>query len=228
MLGIEESRLGALTFDPAQESHLYLLGDAKSGKSSFLRAFSRELRRAYTADQAQLFVVDFRRALLGEVPEEYLAGYLTTREQADDEISGLAEFLATRRPGNDVTPDQLRDRSWWKGAEAWVLVDDYDMVATNAGNPLAPLQPLMAQAQDIGLHIIVTRRSGGASRGMYEPILQTMTELGSSGVLLSGNPDEGALIGRVKPMKSPPGRAQYVTRETGRVVAQLAWAPPQQ
>jgi S-DNA-T family DNA segregation ATPase FtsK/SpoIIIE len=107
-----------------------------------------------------------------------------------------------------------------------VLVDDYDLVATQAGNPLAPLQPLMAQAGDVGLHIVVVRRSGGASRAMYEPILQTMTELGATGILLSGNPEEGALIGRVKPVKSVPGRAQVISRDHGRVLAQLAWTPP--
>lgn len=226
LLGIEESRLGPLTFEPRQESHLFLLGDAKSGKSTFLRAVAREIMRKYAAPEAQLFVVDFRRALLGEIPDDYLAGYMTTRDQAGAELGGLADYLKKRLPGNDVTPEQLRARSWWKGAEAWVLVDDYDLVATNAGNPVAVLQPLMAQAQDIGLHIIVARRSGGASRAMYEPVLQTMTELGASGILLSGNPEEGAIIGRVKPVKSDPGRAQYVSRESGRVVAQLAWVPP--
>ncbi len=35
-----------------------------------------------------------------------------------------------RLPGPDVTPQQLRDRSWWTGPELYVLVDDYDLVAT--------------------------------------------------------------------------------------------------
>jgi S-DNA-T family DNA segregation ATPase FtsK/SpoIIIE len=53
-----------------------------------------------------------------------------------------------------------------------------------------------------------------------------MTELGATGILLSGNPEEGALIGRVKPARSIPGRAQVVSRDAGRVLAQLAWTPP--
>jgi S-DNA-T family DNA segregation ATPase FtsK/SpoIIIE len=40
-----------------------------------------------------------------------------------------------------VTPAQLRERSWWKGAEGFILVDDYDLVATSQGNPLEPLLP---------------------------------------------------------------------------------------
>lgn len=226
LLGIEESRLGPLVMDPRVESHLYLFGDAKSGKSTFLRSIAREVMRTCKPDQAKMLVVDFRRALLGDIPPEYSTGYLTTRDQAASDITELAAFLKTRLPGDSVTPEQLRSRSWWKGSDIWVLVDDYDLVATQSGNPLAPLQPLLAQSQDIGLHVVITRRSGGASRAMFEPVLQTMTELGSTGILLSGNPDEGGLIGRIKPVKSVPGRAQVVTRDTGRIVAQLAWAPP--
>ncbi|MDN6565650.1 MAG: type VII secretion protein EccCb, partial [Actinomyces sp.] len=225
-LGVEESRLGPLLLDPAQESHLFLLGDSKSGKSTFLRSLAREIMRTHTPSQAQIFAIDLRRSLLDEIPEEYLAGYMTTREDADSKVRDLATYLRTRLPGESVTTEQLRNRSWWSGAEAWLLVDDYDLVATQSGNPVAALQPLMAQARDIGLHIVVARRMGGASRAMFEPVVQTMTELGSTGILLSGSPDEGAVIGRVKPVKSVPGRAQVVSRDAGRVVAQLAWSEP--
>lgn len=43
-----------------------------------------------------------------------------------------------------------------------------------------------------------------------------------SGILLSGDPNEGQLIGRVKPVRAVPGRAQIVTRDEGLFVAQLA------
>lgn len=42
------------------------------------------------------------------------------------------------------------------------------------------------------------------------------------GILLSGDPNEGQLIGRVKPVRAVPGRAQIVTRDEGLFVAQLA------
>ena len=34
---------------------------------------------------------------------------------------------------------------------------------------------LMPQARDIGMHLVVTRRTGGASRGMYDPLMRAMT-----------------------------------------------------
>lgn len=227
LLGIEETRLAPLTFDRRTDAHLYVLGDARSGKSTFLRALIRDIMRTGSPEEAQLFLVDLRRSLLGEVPDDYLNMYSTTRDAATTTLTDLAAYLQTRLPGSEVTAEQLRNRSWWSGPDVWVLIDDYDLVATASGNPAAALQPLLAQALDIGLHVIIARRSGGAARAMFEPVLQTMTELGTTGLLLSGNPDDGAIIGRTKLRRTPPGRAQVISRDHGITMTQLAWAEPQ-
>jgi hypothetical protein len=135
------------------------------------------------------------------------------------------DVLRTFNGEADITPEQLRTRSWWKGAEGFLLVDDYDLVATSQGNPLAVLAPLLAQATDLGLHVVLTRRTGGAGRAAYDPIIQRMTDLGTTGILLSGNPEEGQLIGKVKAMPAIPGRAQIVSRDRGLVSAQLRFVP---
>lgn len=114
----------------------------------------------------------------------------------------------------------------WSGAEAWVLIDDYDLVAKSSGNPVAVLAPLLSQGGDIGLHVVIARRSGGVSRHMYEPVIQTLVDLATTGVLLSGSPDEGQILSGVKFRRSSPGRAQVVHRDWGCVVTQLAWTAP--
>ncbi|MDA4891494.1 type VII secretion protein EccCa [Streptomyces sp. MS2A] len=227
LLGIDEADLAPVSIDPIAEPLLYLYGDADSGKSSMLRGVVHEIMRLYGPKEAKIFVVDYRRALLGEIPEDYLGAYLTSHELADGGMGELAAFFRSRMPGPDVTPEQLRSRSWWTGAEGFVLVDDYDLVATSQGNPIAVLAPLLAQAGDLGLHVILTRRTGGASRAAYDPIIQRMTDLGATGILLSGNPEEGQLIGKVKPVPAIPGRAQIVSRDRGVVAAQMLWVPPQ-
>jgi len=125
-----------------------------------------------------------------------------------------------------VTPDQLRSRSWWTGAEVFVVVDDYDLVATAQSSPVSALQPLMAQARDVGLHVVVARRTGGASRALYEPVIQSLRDLAMPGVMLSGPRDEGILIGNLRPQPAPAGRARVVTRDGGTQTAQLAWLDP--
>jgi len=106
------------------------------------------------------------------------------------------------------------------------VIDDYDLVSTGQNSPVQPLQPLLAQARDVGLHVVLARRSGGASRALYEPVIQSLRDLAMPGIVLSGSPDEGALIGNVRPQKGPPGRGRLVTRDRGTEVVQLSWSPP--
>ena len=226
VLGVEESRLGPLLFNTRAESHLYLFGDGKTGKTSFLRSIISEVTRLYSPNEAKILAIDMRRSLLGAIPDEYSLRYLTNHAEAMKQLRDLAKFLRTRLPGSDVTAEQIRERTWWSGPEVWILVDDYDLVATSSGNPLMELIDLLPQAGDIGLHVIITRRMGGASRAAYEKVLQMMNDLAVTGILLSGNPSEGAIINGVKPKRVIAGRAQVVHRELGVVAAQLTWTPP--
>ena len=229
VIGIDEARLEPVCLDMRHEPHLLVLGDAKTGKSSFLRALANELCRGRTTSQVRLLAIDLRRSLLGELSAEHLLTYVTVREDAAREIAELAGFLQGRMPGPDVTPDQLRHRSWWEGPDVYILVDDYDLLSSGqAVNPLLPLQPLLAQSQDLGLHLVLTRRIGGASRAMYEPVTQTLNDLSTPGIMLPGSPDEGPLIGRQKPIPGPAGRARLISRDHGVQALQLAWAPPTQ
>jgi DNA segregation ATPase FtsK/SpoIIIE, S-DNA-T family len=91
---------------------------------------------------------------------------------------------------------------------------------------LLPLMEFLPQGRDIGLHVVVTRRSGGAGRALYEPFLARMRDVGAIGLLMSGSKDEGALLGGVKAEPLPPGRAKLITRRGGTQLVQLAWLPP--
>jgi DNA segregation ATPase FtsK/SpoIIIE, S-DNA-T family len=223
---VNEKELAPFGLDADHEPHLLVFGDGRSGKSALLRTLAHEIMRTRTPKEAQIVLVDYRRSLLGEVPDEYLLNYLTSGAQAAPVLEDLADYLEKRIPGPDVTPDQLRNRSWWQGAEVFVLVDDYDLVATQQSSPVAALQPLLAQARDVGLHVVVARRSGGASRSLYEPVIQSLRDLAMPGLLLSGSPEEGPLLGNQKPQPAPPGRGRLVTRDRGVEVVQLAWCEP--
>jgi S-DNA-T family DNA segregation ATPase FtsK/SpoIIIE len=226
LVGINEKELAPVRLDLDSEPHLLIFGDGQSGKSSVLRGYAQEIMRTRTPKQAQIVVVDYRRSLLGEVPEEYLLDYLTSATQATPALKDLTAYLENRIPGPDVTPDQLRTRSWWTGAEVFVLVDDYDLVATQQGSPVALMQGLIAQARDVGLHVVVARRSGGASRALYEPVIQSLRDLAQPGLLLSGSPDEGPLLGNLRPTPQPPGRGRLITRDRGVEALQMAWTDP--
>lgn len=157
--------------------------------------------------------------------KEHLLGYGTNDEQSGRMLLETAKALSKRLPGQDVTPEQLRKRSWWEGPEIFVLVDDYDMVATHKEHPLMALLPLAAQGSDIGLHVVLARRTGGAGRGLFEPFLGRLREVGTPGLMMSGDRDEGPLLGGMRAQVLPPGRGWLVDRRGQKGLVQLAWLP---
>jgi S-DNA-T family DNA segregation ATPase FtsK/SpoIIIE len=229
-IGIDEEGLARVEVDLAADPHLVCFADAESGKTGLLRLLARALTGQYGPEQARLVVVDYRRGLLGAVPGSHLIGYASTAEAAAEAARDVAASLRGRLPGSDVGPRALRDRSWWSGPEVYVLVDDYDLVAQAGGataNPLLPLAEFLPQAKDVGLHLVVARRSGGAGRALFDPLLGRLRELAVPGLVMSGSPEEGALVGTVKAQPLPPGRATLVDRRRGSRRIQLGWLPPE-
>jgi S-DNA-T family DNA segregation ATPase FtsK/SpoIIIE len=222
-LGLAESDLRPVLADFAAEPHLMAFGDSECGKSSLLRGLAESIIRRFSPEEARIVLVDYRRSLLGAVETEHLIGYGTTAAETGALMESVAGYMERRRPGAEVTAQQLRERSWWTGPECFVLVDDYDLVATGPANPLLPLLEHLAQARDLGLHLVVARRAGGASRAIFEPILQRLRELGTPVLVMAGDRDEGALAGNVRPGPLPPGRAWFVTRKQGARLVQLAF-----
>jgi len=228
-IGLDEDRLELVELDLAAEPHLVCYADAECGKTALLRLLAREVTERHGPEQARIVVVDYRRGLLGAVPESHLIGFASTPDAAAAAAGDLAASLRKRLPGPRVTPRELRTRSWWTGPEVYLLVDDYDLVApigTSAPNPLLPIVELLAQAKDVGLHLILTRRSGGAGRATFDPLLGRLRELASPGLVMSGSPEEGALVESVKPSPLPPGRGTLVDRRRGARRIQVAWVEP--
>jgi len=225
-IGIAESDLQPVHLDFDAEPHVVLFGDIESGKSSFLRSLAKMVTTSYDPSQARLMLVDFRRSMLGTVDTAHLIGYGTSAQTTTDLVKQVATVMRERLPGPDVTPEQLRSRSWWKGPELYLLIDDYDLVASSTANPLTPLLEFLPQARDIGLHMVITRRIGGANRAMFDPVIARIRELASPGIMMSGPREEGALFGNMKPQILPPGRAWLFTRRHGARLVQLAWTPP--
>jgi S-DNA-T family DNA segregation ATPase FtsK/SpoIIIE len=225
-IGIAEADLQPVSLDFDAEPHALLFGDVESGKSSFLRSLARSIVASHTPEQARLLLVDLRRSLLGCVPAESTIGYGTSHQVTADLINQVAVAMRERLPGPDVTPEMLSNRSWWKGPELYVLVDDFDLIASASPNPLSPLLEFLPQARDIGLHVVITRRIGGAGRALFDPVIGRIRELASPGIMMSGSREEGALFGNIKPQPLPPGRAWMITRRHGARLVQLAWSPP--
>ncbi|MGH3966984.1 MAG: type VII secretion protein EccC, partial [Mycobacterium sp.] len=206
--------------------HMLISGDAGCGKTAAVRTLCREIVRTTTAAGARLFIVDFRRTLLGVVESEHLGGYAMSAAALDVLMGELFDLLRSRMPPARLTQRQLRDRSWWRGPDIYVVVDDYDLVATAGSNPLTTLTDYLPHAGDLGLHLLVARRSGGAARAMFDPLLAGLRDFGCLGFIMSAGPDDGPLFGSVPATPLPPGRGVLITRDGGRQLVQVAWSAP--
>ncbi|HTZ28436.1 MAG TPA: type VII secretion protein EccCa [Streptosporangiaceae bacterium] len=218
---VDESTLAPVLLDFGTDAHLLVFGDTECGKSNLLRLIAESVVERYTPDQARLIFIDYRRSLIDSSDSEHTIGYAASSAAAAPIINDVREAMTQRLPPPDLTPQQLRSRSWWKGSDLFLVIDDYDLVSGTA-NPLLAIVDLVAQARDIGLHLIIARSAGGGGRALFDPIIQRVREMGSPGLIMSGSKDEGALIGSVKAQPQPQGRGFFVERKSGSQLVQVA------
>jgi S-DNA-T family DNA segregation ATPase FtsK/SpoIIIE len=217
---LDEDNLEPVFVDFDQDPFFLIFGESESGKSNLLRLLIKQLTLRYGGDEAKFFVVDNRRSLLDITPASHLAEYIPMSNAMDHHMVALADLMKRRTPTAEVTAQQLRERSWWRGPTVYVVVDDYDLVSTSSGNPFSGLAEMLPFARDVGVRFIIARSTAGAGRASFEPFMQRMTELGAQGVVLAGDPSEGDLLGGVRPRPLPAGRGVYVSRRRGKMLVQ--------
>ena len=225
LLGLDADELAPVALDLAHDPHLLVLGESRSGRTTTLRTVLHEISRRHAPTQAQVFVVDPRRTLLGELSEERCADYAASGDDAARLVRELVAALRVRLPGEGVTPAQLRDRSWWRGAAAVLVVDDAELLAGAGGSVLEPLLPLLPHARDVGLHVLLARRSAGLTR-RPDPVVAALRDLDQPVLLLGDGPDDGLARGSATSGRraTTPGRGRLV--RGGRITElQVAVAP---
>lgn len=221
-IGINEEELQPVVIDFDTQPHLVAFADIECGKSGLLRNIAAGVMENATPEEAKIILIDYRRSLLGVVDNDYLGGYATASQSCSELMTALAATLKDRLPPSDITQQQLKERSWWSGPDLFVMIDDYDLIGGGTLNhPLGPLIEYLPQARDVGLRVIVTRRSGGAGRAMMDPFIGRLRDLSCNALVMSGSREEGALFGH-KPSQMPPGRGMLVSRSMKGGVIQLS------
>ncbi|MFD4727808.1 type VII secretion protein EccCa [Streptomyces seoulensis] len=224
-IGIDEANLEPVFVDLDTDPFFLVFGESESGKTNLLRLIAKQIAERYTPAEARIVVGDYRRTMLEAVGEEHLLEYAPMASAMQVHMDAIRQFMEMRAPKPDITPQQLRDRSWWSGPQLFVIIDDYELVATNSGNPLSQLVEHLPFARDVGVKFIIARSQAGASRAMYETFMQRVKELGAQGVVLSGDPGEGDILGTVRARPMPPGRGVFVSRKRGTSLIQLGLLP---
>jgi S-DNA-T family DNA segregation ATPase FtsK/SpoIIIE len=224
-VGLRESDLRPVGIDlTSGAAHFVVFGDSGAGKTAFLRGWMRGLAARHSARDLRFMVVDYRHSLLDVVPEEYIGARGGNADLVAGQVQALAETLRTRMPPAEITTAQLAERGWWQGPELYVVADDYDLAAGTMGRgPLAPLAEFIPQADELGFHLVLARRVGGASRALLsDPLLSRLKEIGADALLLSGDHREGVLLGDQRAHPRPPGRGTLIRRGHEPTLVQIA------
>ncbi|MFE6667367.1 type VII secretion protein EccCa [Streptomyces sp. NPDC057697] len=214
-LGLEDQRLDVFHHDFEEHPHLVVVGDVETGKSNLLAHLADGIRARYAPDEARIVLVDYRRGLAEAVPESHRLGYATGAGLLGQMVDGVARAMKERVPGPDIAPARLKLRDWWSGPRLFLLVDDHELVSTGGmgGDPFGPLHEFLAQADEIGLHLVVARGANGSGRAMMsDQLLRRMVEANTPVLLMSCPPSEGQVVAGTKPRVLPAGRGLYITR----------------
>jgi len=222
-LGLEETQLMPWYVDLLSgEPHFLVLGDSESGKTNFFRVWMTALRQRYGSDQVRFSIVDFRRTLLDCAEGEHVFAYAFSPPLVKDVLDKLKKELEGRMLiGADFSIEALRQPKRWDGPQHFLFIDDYDIAVTPTNNPFLPFADLLSQARDIGLHVIIGRRVAGAARA-FDQFMQRIKDTGTLGLILSGEPQEGVLLGTQKASIFPPGRGYFVKPKHRTILVQIA------
>jgi S-DNA-T family DNA segregation ATPase FtsK/SpoIIIE len=218
-IGLDEQHLAPALLDLfGRDQHLLVFGDNGCGKTNLLRVVLRQLLGRYPDDDVVFALYDPRRGLRAAVPEPYLGGYAHNAPLAAALTEGVTRKLVERLPEDSSPPGPV------PGPRVVVMIDDYDVLTASGSQPLAGYVPYLAAARDIGLHVVMTRKVAGASRGLYEPFTAALREAGAAGLVMSGDRSEGPLFPGVRAVILPPGRARLVRQGEPARTTQVAYA----
>jgi hypothetical protein len=208
------------------DPHFVAFMGPESGKTTLLRTIISGIVERCTPAEALIMLVDYRRTSLGYVPAEHLLAYAVSTVQLRSMLEDVRESMRRRLPGPDVTQEQLKNRSWWSGPDLYVIVDDAELVSDGNHEPLEPLNEFIANAKDVGLHLVIARRTERAGKALGQGVLKTLADIATPGVVGDGDFLEGPLLGGVWPSSLMPGRVTSVRRARQKLV-QLAWSDPE-
>ncbi|MCZ0731209.1 type VII secretion protein EccCb [Mycolicibacterium iranicum] len=231
-VGVREADLTVAHNHMYNSPHHLIFGAAKSGKTTIAHAIARAICARNSPQQVRFMVADYRSGLLEAVPETHLlpaGGINRNHATLEESIKALVANLSKRLPPTDLTPSQLRQRSWWSGPDVVLLVDDWHMITAASAmmSPMAALTPLLPAAADIGLHLVVTCQMSQASRATMDKFVGAAYGAGTPTMFLSGEkqdfPSREIIV-----KKRPPGQAFYVTPDVKEVIQAAYVDPPEE
>ncbi|MGH2507410.1 MAG: type VII secretion protein EccCb, partial [Ktedonobacteraceae bacterium] len=226
-LGLDELRQAPFYLDMTTgDAHRMILGDRECGKTTLLRTWMRGLALRFTPEQAQIILIDYRKTLADFQRNASVLAYAFTPDQAKEAVA-LVKVEMEKRLAAGLQSSEKQSGQAWSGPHYYVVIDDYEGVATGSpqtSNPLNPLEGFLVSGLEIGFHMFLARRVTELGRVNFDPIFKGVKNMEAPGLLMRGDPGEGrqALHKQNISGELPTGRASYVTRNAPPTLIQVA------
>jgi len=198
--------------------NMLVLGRQLCGKTTTLAAVGQAVISRFSAEQAQITIIDPKTSLIGQVQGPHVRAYAYTPDDVDEVIAGLAEIMRDRLPPSGLSQEELLNRSSWEGPRHFLLIDDEQELrppgVIGKAAATAPLWGLIERSREIGLHVIASRLPGNwAGVSVTNPFLQKMTSSRAPTLFMDNDPSTVKVFGRISAQQLPPGRGLFVTTD---------------
>jgi S-DNA-T family DNA segregation ATPase FtsK/SpoIIIE len=223
---LPDSPLLTACIDFADHPHVVATGLSGAGLTTWARAMMRGIMRSYRPQEATIVLIEHRRANIGVVPQQdWLAAYAQNPSQIANVVKDLCAILQRRRPPATATAEELATKRFWEGREFFVVIDGITSWS-NTASPLAELAPYVGDAEDLGLHIVVTadiRQFSYQSQG--QGVLGRTMAMQPPVVVMNGHRSHGAIVPGVFAEPQREGKGRLVTRRGVEGVL-VGWSEP--
>lgn len=226
---IGETALQPVSLPLASMPNLLVMGRQGCGKTTTLAALGQAITRRFTAEQAQITIIDPKTTLIGKIQGPHVRAYAYTADDIDEVLAALTAELHDRLPPSGLTQEELLLRSAWEGPRHFVLIDDEQELRPNGvlgkQAATAPLWGLIERSREVGLHVIVTRLPGNwAGVSVMNPLLQKLTGSRAPTLFMDNDPTSVKVFARISAQQLAPGRGLLVTTD-GAIEGVLVGSP---
>ena len=173
----EHPRAGVADFDA--NPHLVVIGDTETGKTNLLRHIARAIATHYRSDDARIVFGDFRRQLYDAVPRSHQVGSRSAPTRSPRPSRRSPDICANACPAPTSRPNVCRCATGGPVAGCSSSSTTSSSPRARATHPCSPWCPSSPRHQDIGLHVIIARRTAGASRAFMNQAIRRIWELGN-------------------------------------------------
>lgn len=243
---------------PHYSQNLLVYGEKESGRTNVLRSVMESVMRQFSTAQAAIIVIDPLRRMIGERDRLYQRGYMqqarfgepgesgerkrlsppgyvTTDDDIRETVRMLSALMVKRKPSDEATAEQLRERTYFSGKEIYVFIDNFFRLAEGHAartvfdeeqGVAESVTRLLASGDDLGVHFIVADDTGFSDRVKVSPFLLSLRDKQMAPVLqLAGQPSAGTPIAQafhLKPEGWRSGQGRIIVDATDYALIQTA------